>query len=40
MRVFYTRVVAPIIAIKLQAALEKFVESQEREGVNRHPILI
>jgi putative addiction module CopG family antidote len=30
--VFYTQVVTPIIAIKLPAALEKFVASQVREG--------
>src|ERR1700730_9532193 len=30
--VFYTQVVRPIIAIKLPAALEKFVASQVREG--------
>src|SRR5260221_9628081 len=31
-QVFYTQVVTPIIAIKLPAALEKFVASQVREG--------
>ena len=32
MHVFYTQLVTPIIAIKLPAALEKFVASQVREG--------
>jgi putative addiction module CopG family antidote len=32
MRVFYTAMVTPIIAIRLPAALEKFIASQVREG--------
>jgi putative addiction module CopG family antidote len=35
MRVFYTAMVTPIIAIRLPAALEKFIASQVREG--RYP---
>ena len=34
-RVFYTAMVTPIIAIRLPAALEKFIASQVREG--RYP---
>jgi putative addiction module CopG family antidote len=32
MRVLYTAMVTPIFAIRLQAALEKFIASQVREG--------
>ena len=32
MRAFYTAMVTPIIAIRLPAALEKFIVSQVREG--------
>lgn len=32
MRVFYTAIVTPIVAIRLPAALEQFIASQVREG--------
>jgi putative addiction module CopG family antidote len=36
MRVFYTAMVTPIIAIRLPAALEKFIASQLRQGRYRN----